>query len=905
MMGDGDRGRPVQRMPSNGTSNGSATGEKAHSNQKSPAKHGVQLMSPQIHDEMQDKLKARRDSIELAEQEEAFRSAIADGVWGASLEAPPGNSNQTPSPRSDASPSSVGCNLPSTSEWDCYIENEDESAATVQDARQCQTLADDYSRRARGRQLPQQASRISPTSRIRSASPTSRQLRSPQTDSEPLPSNVDGSNSRESSRTRSYDGSSRDRGQERRKSSGSPAGRRSLSQQPPRSWLHGDPMNPRRSVLLDEDNQFAAIQFARWATGRWEQLHELFSVDSRLATVVQRCKVTENDFVDYCRRHGFDGDANRVFREIAGEGKGRACDAYGDSKSESRSIRLPQFLRFQRYASALAAPVVSTGVEGFVSSLQQQGTLLRAWRVYLDRRGKGWVTFEDLAHACRKLGFPGEARNLWSAMRAHGDTTPLKFSEFAPEEASNLEQLTEMLWHRCGFDLDRAWSRIDTGNRGAVTLEEFTRGVRGMGFEGNARLIFRGLDTTGLGRLRRLDFDYTQAFLTVGSCAQIAVSHAAPPIRALGSWVQEELGGPEVFVAKLGLTESPNEAKVLPTISVKDFAAALHSLGYPGDALQAAVTAARSGDGAQISGTMLLNLLTGRPIRNSLGSPDHSESPRSGKFTPTSTGSFRKALWNSSIDTSTSGNACRHKGTRSYFSAPEKGHIPLYHSASCRDVVIRKPPMQHKVAWNSSVENVSQECAKKSRYTRTYFSVPGKKPLNGTCTGAELNATRRRPGSDPFLDGPPFQPSVVTPPVRRRPGRDSFSEEIPVASSAVNSTGPSPGNPPRPRRRPGRDSFSEDPLASMPITAAVMANEDFIQQLSPKTPVSAASPTTSPKSPNTPIRSPTGTSAAGTPTRKAAPALFAGKKYNAVGQTGPIKRRIQPGEDSGEDSAHC
>ena len=36
-----------------------------------------------------------------------------------------------------------------------------------------------------------------------------------------------------------------------------------------------------------------------------------------------------------------------------------------------------------------------------------------------------------------------------------------------------------------------------------VALEEFSRGVQMLGFDGNARLLFNGLDSSGLGKLRR------------------------------------------------------------------------------------------------------------------------------------------------------------------------------------------------------------------------------------------------------------------------------------------------------------------------------------------------------------------------------------------------------------------
>ncbi|CAK0791676.1 unnamed protein product, partial [Prorocentrum cordatum] len=110
---------------------------------------------------------------------------------------------------------------------------------------------------------------------------------------------------------------------------------------------------------------------------------------------------------------------------------------------------------------------------------------------------------------------------------------------------------------RAGFDLDRLWSFLTTGIQGRagklyVTMHEFVRGSHTLGFGGNARLLFRGLDAEGRGQLWRRDLEALQLLAPRQHQAQ---HHGAPPqICELRAWAQE-LGGTDRFLAMVGLGE--------------------------------------------------------------------------------------------------------------------------------------------------------------------------------------------------------------------------------------------------------------------------------------------------------------------------------------------------------------
>jgi hypothetical protein len=195
-----------------------------------------------------------------------------------------------------------------------------------------------------------------------------------------------------------------------------------------------------------------------------------------------------------------------------------------------------------------------------------------------------------------------EARHIWDQLRPNVEDNassstfcgalPLELSDLDEKEAANVNQFAQDVWTYFGFDLDKAWACIDPYDRRVVSLDEFVEGVKGFGFEGNAKLIFRGLDSGGLGRLSRVDFDYMNVFVKANS----KVNYSSPSIRALTSWVKTQ-GGVDSFLDKLGF-EAPAKAGTSKTEEVlrdvSDVAARLTALGYPGDAFGCAAITARS-----------------------------------------------------------------------------------------------------------------------------------------------------------------------------------------------------------------------------------------------------------------------------------------------------------------------
>jgi len=224
---------------------------------------------------------------------------------------------------------------------------------------------------------------------------------------------------------------------------------------------------------------------------------------------------------------------------------------------------------------------------------QRRGSLLRAWRLDFDSQGHGRVSNADFVKTCRNLGFAGETRHVWRGLKGEVSSAPLRFQEFAPDEFANLEEFVDTLWAKVGFDFDAAWALIDVGRRLVVNVKEFESAAQRLGFVGNALLIFQGLDTGGLGRLTRQNFEFLlEVTMTSSWMRQTNIE-----IRKLTRWL-EQVGGFNNMLTKAarfqGLVGRP-----LKRFTVPDLVERLAAAGFPGDARSAALALFRNHGGCQ------------------------------------------------------------------------------------------------------------------------------------------------------------------------------------------------------------------------------------------------------------------------------------------------------------------
>eukprot|EP00435_Cladocopium_sp_Y103_P054584 s1087_g17.t2 len=166
------------------------------------------------------------------------------------------------------------------------------------------------------------------------------------------------------------------------------------------------------------------------------------------------------------------------------------------SSPASESQKGPKWLQVPSFRPAAAAAVAVSGyadrmlVETLCISMRRfRGTSMKAWRCDFDKHGVGWVSRAEFARGCRFYGCPADA--IWTSCHNSGGAG-MKFWELDTEEALDLELFEQVLWIRTGFDLRQTWAILDPHNQTALTLQEFVRGCRAIGFDGDAHHIFKG-----------------------------------------------------------------------------------------------------------------------------------------------------------------------------------------------------------------------------------------------------------------------------------------------------------------------------------------------------------------------------------------------------------------------------
>mmetsp|Transcript_54343 Transcript_54343/g.137261 ORF Transcript_54343/g.137261 Transcript_54343/m.137261 type:complete len:620 (+) Transcript_54343:54-1913(+) len=496
----------------------------------------------------------------------------------------------------------------------------------------------------------------------------------------------------------------------------------------------------------------AITQFTDWASSTpngWDQLHQMFvreDTNPAGGTYMDNGNqgmrgIVKKRWVILLRNKGYPNDegAAEVFDEILKESRIEQKGKLGDvvNAPAEPTITLAFLKRFERRAVSVNATLTSRDEQSpasrFVKLLvRERGSSLRAWRLDLDARGTGRVAMVDFTNACRQLGVASQGKLIWNNLR-QDKVTPLEFHELDPKEASNLEDFAETLWSTVGFDLAKAWLFLDTNNQNYLSLDEFKGGVRKLGFDGDIRLIFKGLDSAGLGRMTREDFEYIGKVSRMGH-KRLGGTSTKGAITDLITWVQRELGGAHELIVKIGLGSG------VKRIVVGDLAARLTALGFEGDALQAAARAARLEGGTHVTADTLYSLLSGGKPRTTDQVPPQQQQQLRRSSSAKASVQTERGVWCDGVDNIADHNMHRCKYTRGYFKhqlrvEDDKQKLSQvefrssYSAASPRwiDETRVKSP---RPAWNDNFDYVAQSSNEiLSSHSRRYFSNPNDKPV--------------------------------------------------------------------------------------------------------------------------------------------------------------------------------
>jgi hypothetical protein len=408
-------------------------------------------------------------------------------------------------------------------------------------------------------------------------------------------------------------------------------------------------------------------EFLAWvqSESRWQPLIDAFQDSQRYKPVVNgavvRPRMERADFRRALSMMKFKGDADAVFdiivadRQAEGQPADRDRTAV-DAQGSRDYMYLIDLRRYKDRQAPRAMELITGGggaIEVFVGALQKRrGTLLRGWRMDLDKNGLGKVTFGSFAAACRKYDLGDHCKGMWKSLCPTGGM--LLFSDLAPQEADNIEAFVDAAGRATGYDLGKAWEFIDADRGNSVSFGDFERGAQALGFPGDCRLLFDGIEVEGIRRVTREDVVYLENLSqNPALAARRKLKNNTGALTDLISWVQSEGGGAESFVAQLGQRK----------ISLSELEAHLAARGFPFAAREAATQAARNdpgSDGQSISADSLLAMLRGREVSWKPRSPSR---PRPQPRQPAAADKG----WDNAVNDLSKGNLSRHATARGQF----------------------------------------------------------------------------------------------------------------------------------------------------------------------------------------------------------------------------------------------
>jgi len=497
-----------------------------------------------------------------------------------------------------------------------------------------------------------------------------------------------------------------------------------------------------RMMVPGQANPENVVRFVHWAKVNSNVLFAFFRHLDVTGKYYNSRSVPIDDFVDFIIRHGFTGDSIDAAKGIFNMAPPHTVAVMNQASTggPSYEITVAMLKKFMEVNSHLTVGLAWSPINAMKRlCYDSRGTYLRAWRLDIDLVKSGSVPFMTFVQACHKLQCGHKSQEIWNSFRPDGKTAPLEFSEFAPEEAVNLEAFTQKLWVKCQFNMFKAWEIIDVNQRLWVTESEFVAGATALGFEGNASLIYKGLDTYGFGRLWRRELEYLKTMFSASS----RTPHGTPQIKVLRAWCSSAMDGPDDFLARLGMGDETSGRR----LSADEFAAGLEQLEYPGDPGETAHLVSRaSGMSDGITREVLRPLLVGeRPaappyIQRAPRTPTHEkvlvlkgEDSLDGKrasmapmLAPNVCRDLEKG-WNDSVDDLCVRNEDRHPFDRKYFSF-ERPLRPAASDSAAAAQDRKKLEASEKLRAKTLAKSTALEKPKKGAQYRVSFKVEEPEP---------------------------------------------------------------------------------------------------------------------------------------------------------------------------------
>jgi len=422
------------------------------------------------------------------------------------------------------------------------------------------------------------------------------------------------------------------------------------------------------------EDQIAARLFSDWCSqdNKWATFQDLFYSESAHSGLAARREVSKDEFVKFCKQHGYKGNCEVIFREVQSECD-QAIKQRGLKKGDK--ITFAHFKSFQwrcvGHIATLKANEWGSPAIVLVNALRhKRGTSLRGWRLDVDLRQNGRVAYVDFSNAMRKLNMSCQVKQMWNTMRPDGNAggyiRALEFQELDPQEAAIMESFCDCLYLATGFDLEQAFEIMDSRNLKFLLYEDFFKGCQKLGYQGNEAHIsclFHGLDSRGLKKITNEDLNYLKKVSKRSQKSAADMTGQTQLLDKLILWTQRSLGGVNGLIQTLELQNDQ-------IITSADFEICLVELGFDGDVRKTAAFIERQAGQSGITPDVLRQCLSGRDAKGRLSLQC------SNKRRPEV---VAKQVWKDGLFNPAQMNKGKPSCRRAYFSVPyrdgNEGHI--------------------------------------------------------------------------------------------------------------------------------------------------------------------------------------------------------------------------------------
>eukprot|EP00930_Biecheleria_cincta_P070568 TRINITY_DN58201_c0_g1_i1.p1 TRINITY_DN58201_c0_g1~~TRINITY_DN58201_c0_g1_i1.p1 ORF type:complete len:1469 (+),score=331.35 TRINITY_DN58201_c0_g1_i1:26-4408(+) len=238
-------------------------------------------------------------------------------------------------------------------------------------------------------------------------------------------------------------------------------------------------LDPAADMVLTDFHDIVKASFGGNYIEAWRELD-----------IGKKGRLTEEDFVERCDALGYNGDASLLFKYLLDKVENSFITLDDLDPQAAHELRMNGIEKKQA-----AIEGRDMGAADFPALKQllvrKYGTMPAAWKHGLDPGDNGFVGFVEFCKCCRKVGFIGSPRQIWSELEKD-PKGQITMSAFDAQAHAALTEFRQLVLERYGNWLE-AWHSFDANKNGAVDSIEFTEICEDIGYKGDAEQLFEYL----------------------------------------------------------------------------------------------------------------------------------------------------------------------------------------------------------------------------------------------------------------------------------------------------------------------------------------------------------------------------------------------------------------------------